>query len=270
MSIPTTPDGISPRTPAEGNPWRRMGWRWDCVFALVLLVIAGLVFYPAIQNAREAARKSQCKGGLFSLQFALQIYHETYGCFPPPYIADANGRPMHSWRVLILPFIDKVAIYNEYRFDEPWDGPNNRKLADRIVYWEYYSLFHCPSDEPASGKPDPLMTSYLAVVGPGMAWQDGKCMKLSDMTDGPETTLLLVEVANSGVHWMEPRDLHVLQMAPTINAKAGQGISSRHSGGAHAATADGRCRFLSETLPATTLRGLLTIRGGEPISEADF
>jgi prepilin-type processing-associated H-X9-DG protein len=162
--------------------------------------------------------------------------------------------------------MDQAALYNEYRFDEPWDGPNNRKLAARVSRWS----FHCDSDEPAWEPPDALMTSFLAVVGPGMAWQEGKCTRLSDITDDPDSTLLLVEVANSGVHWMEPRDLDVLQMAPTINAKAGQGIASRHPGGAHAATAGGHVQFLSDKLPAATIRGLLTINGGERISDNDF
>lgn len=233
---------------------------------LAVLLLLGLMLYPAMQKAREASRRSECKGDIYFLRFALQNYHETYGCFPPPYIADAHGRPMHSWRVLILPFIDRVALYNEYRFDEPWDGPNNRKLADRVSPY----AFRCLSDHPVWGEPEALTANFLAVVGPGMAWQEGKSMKLTDITDDHDSTLLLVEVANSGVHWMEPRDLHVLQMAPTINAKAGQGISSRHDGGAHAVTVGRTCRFLSEILPAATIRALLTIDGGEQISEGDF
>jgi len=269
MAMPTSTDSKSPRKPAGSNPWRRVGWRWDRIAGLAVLVAAGLVLYPAVQNAREAARRSQCKGDLHWLGFALQHYHEFYGCFPPPYVADANGRPMHSWRVLILPFADKAPLYSEYRFDEPWDGPNNRRLASRIASGDH-SLFHCHSDRPDWQKPDLLMTSYLAVVGPGTAWEEGKCTKLSDMTDRPESTLLLVEVADSCVHWMEPRDLHILQMAPTINPKAGKGISSRHPGGAHVVTAGGTTRFLSDELPASTIRGLLTIRGGEEISKNDF
>jgi hypothetical protein len=234
--------------------------------SLAVLIVLGLIFYPAVKDAREAARRSECKGDLFFLRFALQNYHEAYGCFPPPYIADADGRPMHSWRVLILPFIDQARLYNEYRFDEPWDGPNNRKLAGKINKY----AFHCASDVPASGEPDAPTANFLAVVGPGMGWQEGKCTKLSDISDDPDSTLLLVEVANSGVHWMEPRDLQILQMAPTINPQGGQGISSRHAGGAHVATAGGRVRFLSDRLPAATIRGLLTINGGEQISERNF
>jgi prepilin-type processing-associated H-X9-DG protein len=266
MTFSTSTNENSARSPAAGAPPPRAWGRWGCISALALLVAMGLMVYPAIRNAREAARRSECKGDLFSLQFALRNYHETYGCFPPPYISDADGRPMHSWRVLVLPFLGRAELYEDYRFDEPWNGPNNCKLAAKVSQW----AFHCDSDEPVWKAPDALMTNFLAVVGPGMAWQEGKFTRLSDITDDPDSTLLLVEVANSGVHWMEPRDLHVLQMAPAINPKGGQGISSRHPGGAHAATAGGHVRFLSDKLPAATVRGLLTINGGEQISEHDF
>ena len=221
MTAPDAADGVPPQ--ARGVPGRRWlrGWRLGCIFWSVILAAVCATLYPAVQNAREAARRSECKGDLFYLGFALRNYHERYNCFPPPYIADADGRPMHSWRVLLLPFMDKADVFNEYRFDEPWDGPNNRKLGARITYSEIHSPFHCYSDEPASGRPDPLMTSYLAVVGPDMAWQDGKCMTLAEITDDHDSTLLLVEVANSGVHWTEPRDLYILQMAPAINPNAG-------------------------------------------------
>jgi translation elongation factor EF-Tu-like GTPase len=61
---------------------------------------------------------------------AVANYHETYGCFPPAYVADRDGKPMHSWRVLILPFLEQQELYHAYNFAEPWDGPNNRKLME--------------------------------------------------------------------------------------------------------------------------------------------
>jgi len=80
-------------------------------------------------EANRQARGSQCSGHLCQISLALHNYHDVFGCFPPAYIADSRGRPMHSWRVLILPFMEQVALYNAYHFEEPWDGPNNRKLA---------------------------------------------------------------------------------------------------------------------------------------------
>jgi len=116
------------------------------------------------------------------------------------------------------------------------------------------------------------MTNYVAVMGPGTAWSGAECTKLGDISDDGSKTLLLVEVANSGIHWMEPRDLHILQMAPTVNAKAGQGISSRHQGGAFVLPADihAHAEFLSDRLSAATVRGLMTINGGEKISDDEF
>jgi hypothetical protein len=270
MEVPSSKDSVSPGTPANSNPWRRKGWRWDCVALLAVLVIMSLVLYPAIQNAREAARRSNCKGELKQIGLALLNYRETYECFPPAYIADANGKPMHSWRVLILPYIDQAALYSEYRFDEPWDGPNNRKLSTRIVVWGDYSFYHCPSDRPASGEPDATMTSYVAVVGPETVWKGDVCVNVDEIADGPESTLMVVEVANSGINWMEPRDLYVLQMASTINPKGGQGVSSRHLGGAHAVTADNSVHFLFDTMAAATLRALLSRSGGETMSNEHF
>lgn len=240
------------------------------VAVVVALLVAGYWLTTAVVAAREAARRSNCKGELKQIGLALLNYRDTYGCFPPAYIADAEGRPAHSWRVLILPFLGNAALYNDYRFDEPWDGPHNRTLSTRILLWPDYSMYHCPSDLPASGAADATMTSYVAVIGPDTVWKNAGGVNADEIADGPESTLMVVEVANSGIHWMEPRDLHVLQMAPTINAAGGQGISSRHRGGAHAATVDNSVRFIRDPLPASTLRALLTISGNEQISRDDF
>jgi prepilin-type processing-associated H-X9-DG protein len=81
---------------------------------------------------------------------------------------------------------------------------------------------------------------------------------------------LVVEIQNSGTHWMEPRDLHVTQMARQINPPRGQGISSPHgphpTGGANVVMADGTVKFLdTKALTADQIEGLLTIAGGEQV-----
>ena len=78
---------------------------------------------------------------------------------------------------------------------------------------------------------------------------------------------MLVEVANSGINWMEPRDLHVVQMMPVINATAGQSISSKHTGGFNAAFADSRVQFLPDDLTPSTIKAFLTINGGENVGD---
>ena len=77
-----------------------------------------------------------CANNMKRIALALRNYHTAYGCFPPAYVADKNGRPMHSWRVLILPFLKEDPLYKQYKFSEPWDGPNNKKLiAVRVMFY---------------------------------------------------------------------------------------------------------------------------------------
>jgi prepilin-type processing-associated H-X9-DG protein len=239
--------------------WNRERVLFWIVSASVIALLC-LSLLPAFPPERR--RVPRCRNFIRQIGLALHNYQDTYGCFPPAYIADEHGRPMHSWRVLILPYLDELPLYNEYRFDEPWNGPHNAKLADRFV-----RVFRCPQEPSDIENPTRTMTSYVAVIGPQTAWPGTQSVKLSDFADGRSNTILVAEVANSGIHWMEPRDLHVLQMNPAINPKAGQGISSAHDGGAHALLADGSVRFLKNDLPVTTVRALLTIRGGETIGE---
>ena len=241
------------------------GWQMQLLRLLglgVCLTVVGAFFLPAVQRTRTGARRSQCKNNLKQIGLALYTYHENYDCYPPAFVADAKGRPMHSWRVLLLPYLDQGPLYAEYRFDEPWDGPHNSKLADKII-----AVYNCPSEDHARDKSTATMTSYVAVVGPETVWPESGATTIGDIKDGTSNTLMIVEVANSGIHWMEPRDLHAVQMAPTINPKSGQGISSPHIGGAQVLMADGSVRFISEQLTAETIHALLTAHAGEQIED---
>lgn len=233
-------------------------WKqWSPASAITFLFVVGtlyLLFAPAIWNdGRGPSRGTICRLNLSQIVFALQSYHDDYGTFPPAYIADETSRPMHSWRVLVLPYLEHETLYKQYRFDEPWDGPNNRKLAGQLV-----RVYSCP-DEKWKRTTE---TSYVAIVGPHTAWPGDKGRKLSEFADGAANVLLVVEVHDSGIHWMEPRDLHVTQMATTINAPHGQGISSEHPNRAHAAFADGMTRWLPDSLPADVLHSWINVDDG--------
>src|SRR5262249_17806187 len=157
-------------------------------------------------------------GHLKQIGLALENYHAVYGSLPPAYIADAKGRPMHSWRVLILPYLDRSDIYSKYDFNEPWDGPNNSKLAALMP--------DCCRSPSRSSKQPKTETSYVAIVGSETMWPGGKSVSLSDIADGTSNTVAVVEIENSGIHWMEPRDLSIYQMPMAIKPARGQGISS--------------------------------------------
>jgi len=230
--------------------------------AAVWCILASLCFLiiPGQPNTREAGRRNQCLTNMHQVLLALQSYEGTYGCLPPAYTADAQGKPMHSWRVLILPYMQEQSLYDQYDLAEPWDGPNNKKLHSTLV-----GVFSCPSDNKSPGTD----TSYVAIVGPGTAWPGATSTSKQMVTDGLSDTILLVEVANSGIHWMEPRDLPIAAVSAGINPTGGSpggAISSEHPGVVNTVFMDGRCIPLAETMPADVLHALLTIRGGERLS----
>jgi hypothetical protein len=219
-----------------------------------LLVLIGLML-PVLQGARVNYPWASCQNNMHNIALALQQYEIRNGTLPPAYIADADGKPMHSWRVLLLPYLEQNALYRQYRFDEPWDGPNNSQLHTTLL-----KIYLCPSE------PYSLATSYVVVTGSQTIWPGATPTKLADITDGPHNTIILVEVHNSGIHWMEPRDLDINKMPMAVNAPKGVSISSahhHHGPFANIVFADGRSQPIPNTTSAKALRAALTISGGE-------
>ncbi|HUT90011.1 MAG TPA: DUF1559 domain-containing protein [Thermoguttaceae bacterium] len=236
------------------------------LFVAACAVLFGLlrVLWLAVESAREAARTSQCECRMNQIAMAFYNYHDTYGCFPPAYVPDAQGKPMHSWRVLILPYIEQHAVYNAYDFDEPWDGPNNRKLAGK----PFSDLFHCPSGPHMGNSP---VTDYVVIVGPHTAFPGSTCTSFDDFEDGRENTIILAEIADSDVHWMDPRDLDFHEMSFGVNDKGKPSISGPHPAGPLVVFADGITAYnLSDRLRPETLRALITIDGGEKVVRDEF
>jgi hypothetical protein len=191
---------------------------------------------------------------------ALHNYHEDYGCFPPAFVADETGRPMHSWRVLLLPYMEEHAQYSRYDFSEPWNGPRNGWLA-----FEIPDVYRC-ADVPRGAT---MTTAFLAITGPETMWPSAGSVCKDDLLDGPEQTLAVVEVANCGVCWLEPRDLAVPALPLAADAGQGHGIVCQHRfgkpgpRGTWGLFANGSLQFLSSELTAEDLRAYLTIDGGE-------
>ena len=231
------------------------------IFLFAFTVIAfGLLLVVAVKDARESAHHSQCRGHFSFLTMALHNYHDTYKALPPAYLPDANGRPMHSWRVLLLPFLDQQATYKQYDFSEPWNGPNNRKLANTINL----NLFQCPSGPNYGSSP---MTDYVVIVGPRTAFPGSRSATFDDFQDGRGNSILLVEIANSNIHWMEPRDLNFEEMSFVVNDPQRPSISSPHPCGPGVVFADHISAYpLAQSLRPETLQALTTIAGREPVT----
>jgi Protein of unknown function (DUF1559) len=251
-TLEETKPAASPRRGKRVTVFMLMTW----IFALS----CGLGFFAmlcrAVGAAREAARRSQCTCNLCGIKLALHNYHETYGTLPPAYVADANGRPMHSWRVLILPFMEYQSLYAQYNFAEPWDGPNNIKLLNSMP-----QNLACPS---RSSNPTNL-TSYVVIAGPGTMFPGAGSVKFADVTDGLSDTLMVVEVANVDIPWTAPIDLDIRTMSMKVNDPKRPSISSPQPGGANVVFGDARTVFVYEGIPEESLRALITIAGGEGI-----
>ncbi len=113
-----------------------------CLLALFALFPLAALLLPAMNAAHDSFYRAHCIHCLFDISMALDTYHQVNGCYPPAYIADKDGKPMHSWRVLILPYLLGGGAHLQYRFDEPWNGPNNKKLLPQRPY-----DYACPDDE---------------------------------------------------------------------------------------------------------------------------
>jgi prepilin-type processing-associated H-X9-DG protein len=235
----------------------RLRGRGMAVGGIVLGLIGCLLTLGLIhptRSAREAARLSQCINNLKQIGFALHNYHEANGCLPPAAITDKNGRPLLSWRVALVLYLEPNPRYLSFHLDEPWDSPHNLSLLDPVP-----SVYACPSDSTLK----PGMTSYQAVIGPDTAFTpDFKPVRFEDFTDGLKDTLIIGE-SRRAVPWTKPEDL------PFDTALPLNGLGSDHvyhNNGFNVLFADGSLRFLKSSNNPSVLRALLTRNGNEVIS----
>jgi RNA polymerase sigma factor (sigma-70 family) len=207
----------------------------------------------AAQRSEEEARR-QSMNNLKILALAMHNYHDEYGQFPPAAIYSKDGRPLLSWRVLLLPYLEQRDLFNQFKLDEPWDGPTNKKLLAKMP--DIYSF--------APGKDKKLeKTVYQVFTGAGTIFPSPNASKISDITDGTSNTIMIVEAADA-VEWTKPADLPYDPKKPL--PKFG-GISKK---GFQAAFADGSVHFLKQDIKEATLRALITRNGGEVIDINDL
>ena len=197
-------------------------------FFVVGLLLALLL--PAVQAAREAARRMQCTNHIKQFGLALHNYHDVYQSLPPAYTTDENGNPLHSWRVLILPYIEQNAMYDAIRLDEPWDSEYNKQFHEQMSW-----IYACPSSNP--GDRERGLTSYMRIVGPGTTTDGSSTTTFREVTAGMSNTIWVVEVIPTTC-WMAPID--VPESDPELS------VGSRHVGGINIGIMDGSVRFLSD------------------------
>jgi prepilin-type processing-associated H-X9-DG protein len=220
---------------------------------LMVVAVAGVLvalILPAIQAAREAARRAQSMNNLKQLLLSLHVYADSYKVLPPHASYSPDGKPLLSWRVHMLPYLEEAGLYQQFHLDEPWDSPHNRTLIEKMP-----AVFSNPNVN-APGK-----TIYLALIGPDCVF-DGSPNGIGfrQITDGTSMTMVMVEAnADQAVEWTKPEDI---KFDPN-NPKAGFG--KLRPGGASAGFADGHVQFISADVDAALMKAMVTRDGREAI-----
>ncbi len=213
-------------------------------------VIVALLL-PAVQAAREAARRIQSTNNMKQIALSMLNYEQANKTFPPAYKADKNGKPLLSWRVLILPFIDPE-LYKQFNLDEPWDSDHNKPLSAKMP-----ACYRSPN----SGVAGEGKTNYLTPRGEKTIFPNGEGMAIAKITDGTSHTILTLEVPDdSAVVWTKPDDFEYDESDPM------KGLLGLRPNGFLAGLADGSVRFLDASLDAAVLKALFTRNGGETVN----
>ena len=215
----------------------------------VIGVLVALLL-PAVQAAREAARRSQSTNNMKQIGLAMHNYHDTYKRFPARASFDDGGKPLLSWRVHILPFIEQQPLYEQFHLDEPWDSEHNKTLIPLMP--QVYR-------NPSSG-PDPSLATYVVPTGEGTLFDGQEGTKIAEITDGTSGTIMALAVnPEAAVTWTRPDDWEYDADDPLA------GLGKAHPGGFIVLLADGSVRFISATVDPTMFRALLTKSGGDRV-----
>ena len=207
-------------------------------------------FVEAGNAVRTSLWRTARRDDLKFIALAMHNYHDVHRRFPAQANYDKNGRPLLSWRVQILPFVEENKLYHEFHLDEPWDGEHNKKLIERIPH-VYRS--------PKLSYQDYGKTTFLGVAGKRAYFQGTEGISIRQITDGTSNTLMVVETPPSqAVVWTKPDDFDV--DAGQLHERLFQG---RESFGA--AMCDGSAHVIGKATTEKTLQAYFTINGGEII-----
>jgi hypothetical protein len=232
----------------------RLGGRWLAVAALLAyaaLFSTALLWAPC-SPVVEASRRMKCQHSLKALAFAMHEYAGDHGTLPPHAVYSEDGTPLLSWRVLLLPYLGEGDLFDEFRLDEAWDGPNNARLLARRP-----AAYAAPGWWPPGGRHG---TFYQVFVGRGAAFEGRKGLRLSqDFPDGTWQTILIAD-AGEAVPWTKPDDLPYAADRPL------PGLGGlRLRGRIMAAFADCSVRSIPEGVGEEALRAAITRNGGEAL-----
>lgn len=204
------------------------------------------VLAPAIQSARSAARRQQSQNNLKQIMLAMHNYADVHKHFPAAVIIGPDGKTPHSWRVELLPFLEQLALYDQYKMDEPWDSENNKRVLAQMPV-----VFCHAGDDPTKGN-----ASYFAITGETTMFPGTQGSEFKDILDGTSNTIAVVE-AQRAIPWTKPEDIAYDPAKPLPK------FGGHEAGVFSAAFGDGSVRSIAQSVDEKTLRALFTRAGGE-------
>jgi hypothetical protein len=211
-------------------------------------------YLEAKKKLQQAASRAQSQNNLKQIAIALHNYHDVNGAFPPAAVCDKTGKPMLSWRVLILPYLEQSAIYKEFKLDEAWDSDHNKKLIAKMP--KTYSM-----PWPMTAKANE--THYRVFVGNNAAFDYLKATKITEFLDGTSNTIL-VATAKDAVIWTKPDELAFdpdKAMLKLLGFMPGEVCN--------VALGDGSVRGLRKSISKTTLNNAISKDDGQVLGD-DF
>lgn len=220
----------------------------ELLVCLAIIVVLIAMMLPA-NRINRPGRRAQCNNNLNQIALALQAYQQAQGALPPAYTVDAQGRPLHSWRTLILPYLDQESLYRTIDLSKPWNDPANAEARKESI-----GLYHCPE---AAGLRN--ATTYLAIVGENACFLPNESRRLQEIRDAHGSTLMVIEADDEhAVHWMAPLDAD-----ESLVMSLGPKTELHHQGVMNAAFVDGSARFLKANTPADARRAFISIAGND-------
>ncbi len=226
----------------------RHGGAFVKFLAVIVVIAIVVVVLPMFKAGRDDfIRPDNSENKMKAIAVALVRYEATYNVFPAAYTVDKNGKPLLSWRVLILPYLGHDALYKEFHLDEPWNSEHNNRLVYRMPK-AYKSL---ESNVASDGK-----TNFLTAHGEQTVFPGKKGISLSEISNAFTKTITAVEVSDEkAVTWTQPDDLQLNESDPL------NGVVGLHRGCFVAAFVDGHVDIVPETINPQAVKAMFSRNG---------
>ncbi len=224
-----------------------------------LVLVSFILFFPSAKNALGVRQRTLGLSNVKQIADALNSYRKTYGNYPTPIVVESSGKPLYSWRVLILPQLGYASLYNDYQLDQTWDSPTNIDLMTRMP-----PVYACPGNLNAlAGQ----VTNFALIIGPGSLFPSGTSVDPDVMLDKPSETLLVVETTDGAYNWTQPGDLST-SSGIAIGSRPMVDIGGNYPDCVIAATVDGSPIAIKKSISRASLDAIITPNGEEVVELA--